>query len=165
MWTNQTQVPGTSPARRAESPGASSNEAPAIRPASSSANTVACLPDTIEVTGKICGQADLRIDGRVEGPISLEGHRLTVGPTGQLKSEVTANEIVVQGRVVGNLRARDRIEIKNGGSVAGDIHTARISIEDGADFKGRAEIEAAKPHSAGHSRGVPTVVSAETKQE
>ncbi len=148
MWTNQTlsQVPGTSPARRPESPSASSDETPMTRPGSPAGNTVACLPATIEFTGRISGQADLRIDGKVEGPISLQGHRLMVGPTGQLNSEVTANEIVVQGKVTGNLRARDRIEIKNGGSVAGDIHTARISIEDGADFKGRAEIEASKPH-------------------
>lgn len=148
MWTNQTQpqVPGTSPAQRPESPAASSSgAAPAMRLASPGGQTVACLPDTIEITGKISGQADLRIDGRVEGPISLQGHRLTVGPTGQLNSEVTASEIVVQGRVTGDLRARDRIEIRNGGSVAGDIHSARISIEDGADFKGRAEIEPAKP--------------------
>jgi len=164
MWTNQTQVPGKSPARRPESQGASSDETPGMRPASSGA-TVACLPDTIEVTGRITGQADLRIDGKVEGPISLQGHRLTVGATGQLNSEVTANEVVVHGRVTGNLRARDRIEIKNGGSVAGDIHTARISIEDGADFKGRAEIEPSKQHSATHSRKAPAAVGAETTKE
>ncbi len=146
MWTNQTlpQAPGTSSGRRPESPDMSSNETPTTRPASPGGHTVACLPATIEFAGRISGQADLRIDGKVEGPISLQGHRLMVGPTGLLNSEVTANEIVVQGKVTGNLRARDRIEIKNGGSVAGDIHTARISIEDGADFKGRAEIEPSK---------------------
>src|ERR1700752_441317 len=146
MWKNQTlpqtQTPNSSPARRPEPPGVSSNETSGMRPAATPpAQTVACLPATIEFTGRISGQADLRIDGKVEGPIALQGHRLTVGPTGQLNSEVTANEVVVQGKVTGNLRARDRIEIKNGGSVSGDIHTCRISIEDGADFRGRAEIE------------------------
>jgi cytoskeletal protein CcmA (bactofilin family) len=146
MWNNQlqTQTPNSSPARRPDPPG-SQNETSMMRPPSPGASTVACLPATIEFTGRISGQADLRIDGKVEGPISLQGHRLMVGPTGQLNSEVTANEVVVQGKVTGNLHARDRIEIKNGGSVSGDIHTCRISIEDGADFRGRAEIEPSRP--------------------
>jgi len=160
MWNNQTQTqtPNSSRARRPEPPGVSSDEAPAMR---SAAGTVACLPDTIEFTGRISGHADLRIDGKVEGPISLKGHRLTVGPTGQLNSEVIANEVVVQGRVTGNLEARDRIEIKNGGSVAGDIHTSRISIEDGADFKGRAEIEPSKTQSARRPAEAPAAVGVE----
>ena len=148
-WNNQTQTetqtPNSSPARRPEPPGVSQNETSMMRPSNPATHTVACLPATIEFTGRISGQADLRIDGKVEGPISLQGHRLMVGPTGQLNSEVTANEVVVQGKVTGNLHARDRIEIKNGGSVSGDIHTCRISIEDGADFRGRAEIEPSKP--------------------
>jgi cytoskeletal protein CcmA (bactofilin family) len=105
---------------------------------------VTCLGPTIEVTGKISGREDLRIDGKVDGPIWLQGYRLTVGSTGQLNSEVTATEIIVQGKVTGNLRALDRVDIKHGGSVAGDVTTARISIEDGADFKGHAEIERSK---------------------
>ena len=146
-WNNQTEspAPNSSRTRRPEPPGFSQNETSVMRTASPAANTVACLPATIEFTGRISGQADLRIDGKVEGPISLQGHRLLVGPTGQLNSEVTANEVVVQGKVTGNLHARDRIEIKNGGSVSGDIHTCRISIEDGADFRGRAEIEPSRP--------------------
>ena len=172
-WNNQTQpqtqTPNSTPARRPEPPGFSSNETPAMRPvANPSANTVACLPATIEVNGRISGQADLRIDGKVEGPIALHGHRLTVGPTGQLNSEVSANEVVVQGKVTGNLHARDRIEIKNGGSVSGDIHTCRISIEDGADFRGRAEIEPSRPQSkqrpSERPTDTPVPVGVETKE-
>jgi cytoskeletal protein CcmA (bactofilin family) len=105
---------------------------------------VTCLSAKLEVTGKISGQEDLRIDGKVDGPVWLQGYRLTVGPTGQLNSDVTASEIVVQGKITGNLRALDRVDIKHGGSVVGDVTTARISIEDGADFKGHAEIERSK---------------------
>jgi len=151
MWTNQTQpeVPGSSPT-------GPSNAKAATRPATPTGRPVTCLGATLEFTGKISGQEDLHIDGKVDGPISLQGHRLMVGPTGQLKSEVIADEVVVQGQIIGNLRARDRVEIKNGGSVFGDIITARISIEEGADFKGRAEIERSKSPSAAHS-GEPAV--------
>src|SRR5690348_12373100 len=133
MWTNQTQpeVPGSSPAARAESPTGPSNVKAATRPATPALRPVTCLGATLEFTGKISGQEDLHIDGKVDGSISIQGHRLMVGPTGQLKSDVTADEVVVQGKVIGNLHARDRVEIKNGGAVFGDITTARISIEEG----------------------------------
>jgi cytoskeletal protein CcmA (bactofilin family) len=77
----------------------------------------------------------------VEGPILLRGNRLTAGRNAQLKSEITAREVIVYGNVHGNLRARDRVEIKKDGQVIGNITTARISIEDGAYFKGSIEIE------------------------
>jgi cytoskeletal protein CcmA (bactofilin family) len=112
-----------------------------------SARNTACLGASIEVKGRISGEEDLQVDGKVEGPVALNGQRLTVGRTGQLSSEITAREVVVYGKVTGNLRARDRVEIKKDGSVVGDIWTARISIEDGAYFKGRIEIERSKSAS------------------
>jgi cytoskeletal protein CcmA (bactofilin family) len=90
----------------------------------------------LEIKGKISGEEDLQIDGKVEGSIALQGQRLTVGRSGQLNSEVHAREVVVFGKVQGNLRASDRVEIKKDGSVTGDITTSRISIEDSAYFKG-----------------------------
>jgi len=102
------------------------------------------------------------VDGKVEGPVALAGQRLTVGRTGQLNSEVTAREVVVYGKVTGNLRASDRVEIKKDGSVTGDIVTSRISIEDGAFFKGRIEIDRGQAN-AGHQReefGEPVGASA-----
>jgi len=80
------------------------------------------------VKGKISGEEDLQVDGKVEGPISLQGQRLTVGRTGQLNSEVNAREVVVYGKVHGNLRASDRVEIKKDGSVTGDVITARGGV-------------------------------------
>jgi cytoskeletal protein CcmA (bactofilin family) len=115
------------------------------------------------VKGKISGEEDLQIDGKVEGPVSLHGQRLTVGRTGVLNSEVIAREVVVYGKVIGNIRARDRVEIKKDGEVVGDITTARISVEDGAYFKGRIEIERpGKPSETPELEGVgvPTGVDA-----
>jgi cytoskeletal protein CcmA (bactofilin family) len=99
------------------------------------------MGSTIVVKGEISSDEDLQIDGKVEGNISLRGHRLTVGRTANLNSEITAREVIVYGNASGNLRARDRVEIKRDGQVIGDITTARISIEDGAYFKGHIEIE------------------------
>lgn len=106
--------------------------------------TTAWLGSSIEVNGKISSNEDLQIDGTVEGPVSLQGKKLTVGRTGRLNSEIDAREIVVYGKVHGNLRARDRVEIKKDGSVIGNITTGRIMIEDGAYFKGKIEIDRAK---------------------
>jgi cytoskeletal protein CcmA (bactofilin family) len=150
MWTKQSQneVPGYSPAQAPAAPAASFNPSPAPRTSAPSARNLACLGSTIEVKGKISGEEDLQVDGKVEGPIALAGQRLTVGRTGQLSSELTARYVVVYGKVTGNLRASDRVEIKKDGSVTGDIITARISIEDGAYFKGRIEIDHSKTKSS-----------------
>jgi cytoskeletal protein CcmA (bactofilin family) len=93
----------------------------------------------LKIKGSVTGEEDLQIDGTVEGPVTIQG-RLTVGCSGQLTSGVTARELAVYGKVSGNVDARDRVEIKRDGAVMGDIQTARISIEDGAIFKGRIEI-------------------------
>jgi cytoskeletal protein CcmA (bactofilin family) len=164
MWTKQSQaeVPSSSPAQRSETFAGTANATATMRPTIPTARNLACLGAGLEVKGKITGEEDLQIDGKVDGPISLQGHRLTVGRTAQLNSEVTAREVVVYGKVTGNLRTRDRVEIKKDGSVIGDITTARISIEDGAYFKGHIEIDRPKPQAAAESEsvGVPVVVGA-----
>jgi cytoskeletal protein CcmA (bactofilin family) len=143
MWNKEAQpeVPGVSASKDSKIPGAPANAPAGIRPSTPLARTLALLGSTIVVKGEITSDEDLQIDGRVEGPVSLRGNRLTVGRSGQLNSEVTAREVIVYGNVSGNLRARDRVEIKKDGRVIGDIATARISIEDGAYFKGHIEIE------------------------
>ena len=91
--------------------------------------------------GETSGDEDLLIDGTVEGTITLQSRRLTVGSTAQLSSDVLAREVVVYGEVAGNLHVRDLVEIKKDGTVIGDITTARISIEDRAYFKGKIEVD------------------------
>ena len=93
--------------------------------------------------GEITGNEDLQIDGNIEGLVHLEDRKLVVGSSAKLTADVIAREVVVYGNVKGNLRARDRIEIKKDGSVVGDLTTARIMIEDGAYFKGAIEIDRA----------------------
>jgi len=149
MWNNKQQndFPSSSPAQPQASPAASFNPNPAARPSVPTAKNLSCLGASLEIKGQISGDEDLQVEGKVTGPVSLGGQKLTVGRTGTLNSEISAREIVVYGKVTGNLRARDRVEIKKDGSVIGDITTARISVEDGAYFKGRIEIERAKQSS------------------
>jgi len=108
-------------------------------------NTPSCstarLGTNLHVKGEISGNEDLHIDGRVEGLIQLEDCKLTVGASANLTADVIAREVVIYGSIKGNLRARDRIEIKKNGSAVGDLTTTRIMIEDGAYFKGSIEID------------------------
>ncbi len=162
MWTKQkgTEVPGSSPAHAPGSPTGAFNPTPIIRPNSTTARNPTCLGTTLEIEGKITSKEDLYIEGKVEGPISVQGQRLNVGRTGQLHCEVTAREVVVHGQVTGNLHARERVEIKKGGSVIGDITTARISIEEGARFKGHIEIDGPKRQAVRDSESVGVPVAA-----
>jgi cytoskeletal protein CcmA (bactofilin family) len=116
----------------------------AMRPISTTpAGAVARLGPSLHVKGEITGNEDLHIDGSVEGMVHLEERRLTIGASAKVTADVVAREVVVYGSVKGNLRAKDRIEIKKDGSVVGDLTTARIMIEDGAYFKGAIEIDRA----------------------
>lgn len=107
----------------------------------SASGGTARLGSSLHVKGEITGNEDLAIDGSVEGLVHLEDRRLTIGASARLTADIIAREVVVYGNVKGNLRARDRIEIKKDGSVVGDLTTARIMIEDGAYFKGSIEID------------------------
>ena len=108
---------------------------------SSTIRTPAHLGSSLRIKGEITGDEDLKVDGKIEGPISLPEHRLTVESGAQVNGKIVAREIVVYGEVKGNLNGRDRVEIKKDGSVVGELTTARIMIEDGAYLKAAVEIE------------------------
>ena len=154
MWNKQSQpdIPSASPSQSTQWQPSQAAPAPSagVRPNAPTARGLSTLGASLEIKGKISGEEDLQIDGKIEGSVALNGQRLTVGRSGQLNSEVWAREVVVYGKLTGNVHASDRVEITKDGSVTGDIMTARISIEDGAYFKGRIEIERAK-HSKSDS--------------
>src|SRR5499425_2560338 len=156
MWGNK--KPDGSPAAQPEPKNLPTNQPPkpaqatwegttamstdAMRPlGSNTAGGSARLGASLHVKGEITGNEDLLIDGSVEGLVQLDERKLTVGATAKLTADIIAREVVVYGTVKGNLRAKDRIEIKKDGSVNGDLTTARIMIEDGAYFKGSIEID------------------------
>lgn len=136
---NDHQTPKPAPATWEEKPAMSTD---AMRPLGATADrATARLGSSLHVKGEISGNEDLLIDGSVEGLIQLDERKLTVGATAKVTADIIAREVVVYGSVKGNLRAKDRIEIKKDGSVNGDLTTARIMIEDGAYFKGSIEID------------------------
>ena len=114
----------------------------AMRPLDATANRgTGWLGPGLHVKGDITGSEDLLIEGSVEGLIQLDERKLTVGTTAKLTADINARDVVVYGYVKGNVRAKERIEIKKDGSVIGNLTTAQIMIEDGADFKGSIEID------------------------
>jgi len=115
------------------------------RPTGSSTSTAdqATIGKSLVIKGEVTGSEALYIDGRVEGSINLAGNRVTVGRNGVVSANINAREIVVLGKVRGNLTASDRVDIRSDGSLTGDVVAARISIEDGAFFKGGIDIRKA----------------------
>ena len=99
------------------------------------------LGPSLHVKGEISGSEDLYVYGMVEGFVQLDEGKLTVGTTAKVTADIIAGEVVVCGNVKGNVRAKNRIEVKKDGSVTGDLTTPQILIEDGAYFKGSIEID------------------------
>ena len=115
---------------------------------SSAVRTQSYLGPELKIRGQINGDEDCKIDGKIEGPISLGNHRLTLGPGAQILGDINSREIVVFGDVKGNLMAQDRVDVRRDASVIGDLTTSRITIEDGAHVKGAIEINWDSPRSS-----------------
>jgi cytoskeletal protein CcmA (bactofilin family) len=117
---------------------------PASAPRNATLNSAeqASIGRSLVIKGEVSGSESLYIEGKVQGSISLSGsaNRVTVGKTGVVVADLNAREIVVMGKVQGNLVASDRVDIRNEGSLAGDVVTQRITIEDGAFFKGSIDV-------------------------
>ena len=163
MWSSNKQSDNAVPApvqpaahAPSQSPSSFSPNSPSVSSAPPRSNVpaarnLAILGAGLTIKGQISGEEDLQIDGKVEGPISLKGQRLTVGQNGEIVSDVHAREVIVYGKVRGNLHAEDRVEVKKDGSVVGNITGGRVSIEDGAYLKGQIEIERGKSGKQQHS--------------
>src|SRR5579863_1680589 len=104
---------------------------------------------SVVIKGELSGSEDLYVDGKVEGIIQLQDNNLVIGPNGYVHAEVNAKGVAVQGKLEGNIRASERVELQKSAVIVGDIVTQRIAIEEGAYFKGKVDIqkEAAKPNS------------------
>jgi cytoskeletal protein CcmA (bactofilin family) len=136
----------------------------APRPASPPITTQeqATLGKSLIIKGEVTGSESLYIDGRVEGSINLPGNRVTVGRNGVVAANISAREIVVLGKVRGNMTASDRVDIRGEGSLTGDVIAQRISIEDGAYFKGGIDIRRPGQKANGESREAAATTGAET---
>src|SRR5215813_7402762 len=170
MWkpTNQPNTPGRPgeperPAAPTPTPTTMSEPTPAPRPVASTGVSAsadqATIGKSLVIKGEVTGSESLYIDGRVEGSINLSGNRVTVGRNGVVAANINAREIVVLGKVRGNLTASDRVDIRSDGSLTGDVVAARISIEDGAFFKGGIDIRKAGQPAKANGEDKPAAVS------
>jgi len=158
MWkpnqtgSQPTMPPTPTPEPTRSIPVASAPEPPRPAPSAPPAATgeQATIGKGLFIKGEITGSESLYVDGKVDGSINLPGNRVTVGRNGQVAASITAREIVVLGKVRGNITASDRVDIRAEGALTGDVAAARISIEDGAFFKGGIDIKKpdAKPAPA-----------------
>lgn len=142
-------TPTPEPARPAAAPAPAAVEPP--RPQQTGSSEQATIGKGLFIKGEISGSESLFVDGKIEGSISLPGHRVTVGRNGQVAANITAREVVILGKIRGNVSATDRVDIRAEGALNGDVAAARISIEDGAFFKGGIDIK--KPDSKSDSKG------------
>ena len=169
MWKpNQPgSTPATpEPARPATPGGTASFEATRTAAgAAAPAGDQATIGKSLVVKGEVSGSESLYIDGKVEGAINLPGNRVTVGRNGQVSANINAREIVVLGKVRGNMTASDRVDIRSEGSLTGDVTAQRISIEDGAFFKGGIDIRKPGNEAKGANSSSNSVAAANTESK
>ena len=124
---------------------------------------------TLRIKGELVGTEELVIDGEVEGTVDLGESRLTIAPQGRVQADVKAREIIIEGTVRGTARASDRLHIAKSGNVSGDLVAARVSIEDGAYFKGSIDIQKPEEQKAAKVsesyRATPTPLVAASKDK
>ena len=149
---------------------------PAYRPEASHhmEKDIVNIGKSVVIKGELNGSEDLTIEGHVEGTIQLRDHVLTIGPNGRIKAQVFAKSVIVLGEVTGNVTASDKVDIRDNGSVDGDIVSPRVAIAEGAHFRGSVDMQrkaapvqpaakadgkaaAAQPAPIPQSTGVPPV--------
>ena len=171
MWKRDESVKPTPP------PPAPATPAPAPAPTASVPKPISDTRGQIErdkvnigksvvIKGELSGSEDLTIEGHVEGRIELRENVLTIGPNGKIRAEVFAKAVVVLGEVVGNVTASEKVDIRDNGSVDGDITSPRVAIAEGAHFRGSVDMQragAAKP-AAGQAAKPAATPSAPSPQ-
>ena len=98
---------------------------------------------SVVIKGELSGSEDLTIEGQVEGSIELEQHVLTIGPNARIRAEVSAKAVVVLGEVTGDIKATEKVAIRDSGAVSGDIVAPKVAIAEGARFRGGIDMQAA----------------------
>jgi cytoskeletal protein CcmA (bactofilin family) len=121
---------------------------------------VANIGKSVLIKGELSGSEDLFLDGEVEGSIDLLEHNLTIGPHGRIRANVQAKDVVIHGKVDGNVQGTDRVELKRSAVLTGDISTQRIVIEDGAYFKGAIDIKKESKPAASVMKEAPKAFAA-----
>jgi len=157
MWKRDEAVRPTSgqPTPAPQSPAPIQAGTPVSRPAETGnpmEKDIVNIGKSVVIKGELNGSEDLTIEGHVEGTIQLRDHVLTIGPNGRIKAQVFAKSVIVLGEVTGNVTASDKVDIRDNGSVDGDIISPRVAIAEGAHFRGSVDMQrkagAAQPQPA-----------------
>src|SRR5215467_10001447 len=111
----------------------------------------ATIGRTLVIKGEISGSESLYVDGKIEGTINLNDNRVTIGRNGNVAANINAREVVIMGKVTGNIQCSDRLDIRSEGTLAGDVTTMRISVEDGAVLKGSVQVRSADQKNDKHA--------------
>jgi cytoskeletal protein CcmA (bactofilin family) len=137
-------------------PGAQKIPAPEIE-AKRMEKDVVNIGKSVVIKGELNGSEDLTVEGNVEGKIELREHVLTIGPHGKIKAEVFAKAVIVLGEVMGNITASEKVDIRDNGSVDGDIVSPRVAIAEGAHFRGSVDMQRKAPAAAAAAPAKPEV--------
>jgi cytoskeletal protein CcmA (bactofilin family) len=173
MWKRDEAVKPTTPAGSGPTPAPPVGAPPAAEAARTTPSdsprgmekTTVNIGKSVVIKGELNGSEDLTIEGQVEGKIELRQNVLTIGPNGRIKAQVFAKSVIILGEVTGNVTATEKVDIRDNGSVDGDIAAPRVAIAEGAHFRGsidmqrtgvKAETKAdAKPAPAAHASPSP----------
>ena len=147
MWKRDEAVKPPAPPSPAPPTVAATPSAPSVAPSHearpSGSRDVVHIGKSVVIKGELNGSEDLTIEGHVEGKIELRDHALTIGPNGRIKAAVFAKSVIVVGEVVGNVTATEKVDIRDNGSVDGDIISPRVAIAEGAHFRGSVDMKKA----------------------
>jgi len=170
MWKRDESVkPAAPPASTpAAAPPVSAGAAPAAsEPRAQLGRDMVNIGKSVVIKGELSGSEDLTIEGHVEGRIDLKGNVLTIGPNGKIKAEVFAKAVVVLGEVTGNVTASEKVDIRDNGSVDGDIASPRVAIAEGAHFRGSVDMQrqGAKPGQQQPQQAKPNTPPQQTQPQ
>lgn len=113
--------------------------------------SAASIGKSVQIQGEVRGSEDLVVDGTVQGTITLSESRLTIGPNAHVQADVSARDVIILGKLVGNVNAGGRVELRAGANLKGDIRAARLSIEENALLTGKVELTSAERTTASPS--------------
>src|SRR5258705_12174805 len=168
MWKRDEAVKPTSGQQGApQSPAPISVGAPGPRSETSHSmeKDIVNIGKSVVIKGELNGSEDLTIEGHVEGTIQLRDHVLTIGPNGKIKAQVFAKAVIVLGEVMGNVTASDKVDIRDNGSVDGDIVAPRGAIAEGAHFRGSVDMQRKAVPAQPQGQGSKPAPQAETKPQ
>ena len=171
MWKRDEAVkptgsvaPGSGPAQPAGAPSQAATGDAAPAPSRGLERTAVNIGKSVVIKGELNGSEDLTIEGQVEGKIELRQNVLTIGPNAKIKAQVFAKSVIILGEITGNVAATDKVDIRDNGSVDGDIAAPRVAIAEGAHFRGSIDMQRTGEKQGAKTEAKPAAAAAPAQQ-